>query len=275
MALPLAVRNLHRHPPQRPRRRALRPSRQHRPSQSPRPGPPINHKKRINPPQFPPPPVNSPSQNRSKQGPHLRPRQKPPRPTGSPTSHIKPAIRVIQSGLHILRNRQRPVQSNPPSQPLPQSRLADHGRSEPARPEGGNWLGITDSFSPINEAAPPVRPGGGTGARISPLAGEIRARDRTRRPDNTSAPRENRSGFAGDNTSTPEENRSRPASRRTRKPPQPAAARRLTSVNRPTHWGRMPNTSVAPPVITSAAVTDSGVEIGDVSAPSGGSSTHM
>ena len=32
-----------------------------------------------------------------------------------------------------------------------------------------------------------ARPGGGTGARISPLASEIRARDRTRRPDNTNA----------------------------------------------------------------------------------------
>ena len=32
-----------------------------------------------------------------------------------------------------------------------------------------------------------ARPGGGTGARISPLAGEIRARDRTRRPDNANA----------------------------------------------------------------------------------------
>ena len=32
-----------------------------------------------------------------------------------------------------------------------------------------------------------ARPGGGTGARISPLAGEILARDRTRRPDNANA----------------------------------------------------------------------------------------
>ena len=32
-----------------------------------------------------------------------------------------------------------------------------------------------------------ARPGGGTGARISPLVGEIRARDRTRRPDNATA----------------------------------------------------------------------------------------
>ena len=32
-----------------------------------------------------------------------------------------------------------------------------------------------------------ARPGGGTGARISPLAGEIRARDRTRRPDKATA----------------------------------------------------------------------------------------
>lgn len=34
---------------------------------------------------------------------------------------------------------------------------------------------------------PPPRPGGGTEARISPLANEIRARDRTRRPDNATA----------------------------------------------------------------------------------------
>ena len=32
-----------------------------------------------------------------------------------------------------------------------------------------------------------ARPGGGTGARISPLASEIRARDRTRRPDKATA----------------------------------------------------------------------------------------
>ena len=34
---------------------------------------------------------------------------------------------------------------------------------------------------------PCARPVGGTGARISPLAGEIRARDRTRRPEEASA----------------------------------------------------------------------------------------
>ena len=40
---------------------------------------------------------------------------------------------------------------------------------------------------PGGRGGQPARPGGGTGARISPLAGEIRARDRTRRPDKATA----------------------------------------------------------------------------------------
>ena len=66
--------------------------------------------------------------------------------------------------------------------------------SAPPNPAGGPHPDDTRD-APASRPHPPpgdrgsqhARPGGGTGARISPLAGEIRARDRTRRPDNANA----------------------------------------------------------------------------------------
>ena len=62
-----------------------------------------------------------------------------------------------------------------------------------ARPGGGTGLpkGQPEVQTPNGDA-----PGRGVarGQEISPLAGEIRARDRTRRPDNTNAQREQPAG---------------------------------------------------------------------------------
>ena len=66
--------------------------------------------------------------------------------------------------------------------------------SDPPNPADGQHPDDTRDARASRPHPPPggrgsqhARPGGGTGARISPLAGEIRARDRTRRPDKTTA----------------------------------------------------------------------------------------
>ena len=74
----------------------------------------------------------------------------------------------------------------------------DTRSARPQRPPGGDRsdpaVGPARDAPASRSQRPPggrggqhARPGGGTGARISPLAGEIRARDRTRRPDEATA----------------------------------------------------------------------------------------
>ena len=66
-------------------------------------------------------------------------------------------------------------------------RPPDGDRSDPAVGPARDALASRSQRPPGGRGGQHARPGGGTGARISPLVGEIRARDRTRRPDKATA----------------------------------------------------------------------------------------
>ena len=80
---------------------------------------------------------------------------------------------VHQNGKPALQPPNPLDPPNPADGPHPDD-TRDARASRPHPPPGGR-------------GSQHARPGGGTGARISPLAGEIRARDRTRRPDKATA----------------------------------------------------------------------------------------
>jgi len=131
---PLRRRPLERDPFQRARGQAARLRGHDRAGQGARPRAPVDHAERRGLAQLLPPPVKRPGQHRPEQRADLWRGQEVTRASsGAPPDgpHVEAAVRVVEAGLDILRNRDGPPGRDPAGEPLP-DRHQQHGSVSPS-----------------------------------------------------------------------------------------------------------------------------------------------